>query len=57
MPRNATSQAALSPQQVLAIEQLAIGATVICAAEAAGVNPLKSQTRPRLTPPECTNPL
>ena len=38
MPQNATPQAELSPQQVLAIEQLAVGATVVSAAEAAGVS-------------------
>ena len=38
MPQNATPQAELSPQQVLAIEQLAVGATVVSAAEAAGIS-------------------
>jgi len=38
MPQNATPAARLSPQQLLAVEHLAIGATVTRAAEAAGVS-------------------
>jgi hypothetical protein len=38
MPQNATPAASLSPQQLLAVEQLAIGATVTHAAETAGVS-------------------
>ena len=38
MPQNATPQAELSPQQVRTIEQLAIGVTVVRAAEVAGVS-------------------
>jgi hypothetical protein len=38
MPQKITLTAELSPQQLLAVEQLAIGATVTCAAEAAGVS-------------------
>ena len=38
MPRNATPPTKLSSQQLLAVEQLTIGATVVCAAKAAGVS-------------------
>ena len=38
MPQNDTLQAELSPHQELAVEQLTIGATVVCAAEVAGVS-------------------
>ena len=37
MPHNTSLDAELSPSQLVAVEQLAVGATVIRAAEAAGV--------------------
>ena len=37
MPHNTSRDAELSPSQLVAVEQLAVGATVIRAAEAAGV--------------------